>query len=69
MLLKIAQTFNEYASTGMLVPGLMATYCHTKLLLAAPKAQKVSPIIGKSENERTLELIRVSIVVTKQLAD
>ena len=57
MLLKIAQTFSEQA---MFVPGFMATYCQAKLLLAAPKAQKASPIVGTSENERTLESIRVS---------
>ena len=32
--LKIAQTFNEQVSTGMFVPGFMATYCHTKPLSA-----------------------------------
>ena len=40
MLLKITQTFNEQASTGTFVHGFMATYCHAKPLLAAPKAQK-----------------------------
>ena len=59
MLLKIAQTFSEQASTGMFVPGFMVTYCQAKLLLAAPKAQKASPIVGISENERTLESIGV----------
>ena len=60
MLLKIAQTFNEQASTGMFVPGFMATYCHAKPLLAAPKAQKALPTVRTSENMRTLELIRDS---------
>ena len=52
--------FNDQASTGMFVPGFMATYCQPKLLLAASMAQKASPIVRTSENERTLELIRVS---------
>ena len=60
MLLKIAQTFNEQASTGTFIPGYMVTYCHTKPLLAAPKAQKALPIVGTSENVRTLESIRDS---------
>ena len=60
MLLKIAQTFNKQATTGMFIPGFMATYCHTIPLLAAPKALKASSIIGTSENERTVEWIRVS---------
>ncbi len=60
MLLKIAQTFSEQVSTGMFVPGFMVTYCQAKLLLAAPMAQKATPIVGTSENERTLELIGVS---------
>ena len=38
----------------------MTTYCHAMLLLAAPKALKASSIIGTSENERTVEWIRVS---------
>ena len=68
MLLKTAQTFNEQASTGMFVPGIMATYCHGKPLLAAPKAQKASAIIKTSENERTQESIRDGDS-DKQLAD
>ena len=52
---KNSHTFNEQASTGMFVPGFMATYCHTKLLLVAPKAQKASLIVRTSENERTLK--------------
>ena len=60
MLLEIAQTFSEQASTGTFVPGFMATYCQAKLLLAAPKVQKASPIVGTSENKRTLESIGVS---------
>ena len=38
----------------------MATYCHTKPLLAVPKAQKALPIVRTSENARTLESIRDS---------
>ena len=73
MLLKIAQTFNKQATTGMFIPGFMATYSHDNIvtvghhktrhimpLLAAPKALKASSIIGTSENERTVEWIRVS---------
>ncbi len=60
MLLKIAQMFSEQASTGMFVPGFMVTYCLAKLLLAVPKAQKVTLIVRTSENKRTLELIGVS---------
>ena len=59
---------NEQASTGMFVPGFMATYCHTKLLLAALKAQKASPIVGTSETREHLSRLE-SAVVTKQLAD
>jgi hypothetical protein len=60
MLLKIAQTLNEQASTGTFVhvPGFMAAYCHAKPLLAALKVQKASPIVGTSENEPVLESIR-----------
>ena len=57
MLLKIAQTFNEQASTGTFVPGFMATYCHAKPLLAVPKAQKALLIVMTSENVRTLKSI------------
>ena len=60
MLLKIAQKFNEQASTGTFVPGFMATYCHAKPLLAVPKAQKALPIIKTSEKERPLKSIRDS---------
>ena len=60
MLLKIAQTFSEQASTGMFVPGFMVTYYQAKLLVAVPKAQKASPIIGTSENKKTLKSIGVS---------
>ena len=60
MLLKIAQTFNKQATTGMFTPGFMATYCHAIPLLAAPKALKASSIVGTSENERTVEWIRIS---------
>ena len=60
MLLKIAQTFNEQASTGTFVPGFMATYCHAKPLLAAPKTHKALPIVRTNENARTLESIRDS---------
>ena len=42
------------------MPDDMATYCHAMLLLAVPKAQKASPIVRTSENERTLESIRIS---------
>ena len=58
MLLKIARMFNQQATTGMFVPGFMATYCHAMPLLAAPKAQ-ASSIVRTSENERIVELIRV----------
>ena len=68
MLLKIAQMFNEQAGTRMFVPGFMVTYCHAKPLLAALRVQKVSPIVGTSENERILESIRDS-GGDKQLAD
>jgi hypothetical protein len=33
----------------------MAIYCHAKPLLAALKVQKVSPIVGTSEDEPVLE--------------
>ena len=62
MSLKIAQTFNKQATTDMFIPGFMATYYHTIPLLAVPKALKASSIItaiGASENERTVEWIRV----------
>ena len=68
MSLKIAQAFNEQASTVTFVPGFMVIYCHAKPLLATPKAQKVSPIVKTSENERTPELIR-DCGSDKQLAD
>ena len=48
-ILKVAQTFSTQASTDMFVAGFMVTYCHAKPLLAVPKAQKASPIIGTSE--------------------
>ncbi len=60
MLLKIALTLSEQASTVMFIPGFMVTFCQAKLLLVAPKAQKASPIVRTSENNRTLELIGVS---------
>ena len=60
MLQKIAQTFNKQATTGMFITGFMATYCHAMPLLAAPKVLKASSIIGTSENEITVEWIRVS---------
>jgi hypothetical protein len=41
-------------STGMFAPGLMAIYCHSKPLLAA---QKASPIVKTSENERIWEKV------------
>ena len=44
----------------MFIPGFMAIYCHAIPLLAVPKVLKVSSIIGTSENERTVEWIRVS---------
>ena len=56
---KIAQLFNEQASTG--------TFVHAKPLLEAPKAQKASPIVRTSENKRTLKSIRDG--GDKQLAD
>ena len=59
MLLKVAQTFSEETSTDKFVPGFMLTYCKAKLLLAAPKAQKASPVVGTSENERTLKSIGI----------
>jgi hypothetical protein len=63
MLLKIAQTFNEQASTGTFVPGFMATYCHANPLLAALKVQKASPIVETSENQPVLESIRVTVAL------
>ena len=54
---KIAQIFNEQASTGTFVPGFMATYCHIKLSLAALKAQNV---LSTSENERTPDIVAVT---------
>ena len=59
MLLKIAQTFSDQASTAMFVPGFMATYCHAKPLLPVSKAQKASPTVRTSEN-RILESIMKS---------
>ena len=38
----------------------MSTYRHTMPLLAAPRALKASLIIGTSDNEITVEWIRVS---------
>ena len=51
---KNSQMFNEQASTGTFVPGFIATYCHAKLLLVAPKAQNASPIVETIENELRL---------------
>ena len=47
--------FNEQASTSTFVPSLMATDCHGKPLLAAPKVQKASLIVKTSENENSRE--------------
>ena len=40
------------------VPGFIATYFHSKPLLAAPKIKKATPIVETSENEAILESIR-----------
>ena len=52
----------------MFIPCFMATYWHAMPLLAVPKAQKASLIIGTSENARVLESIGVN-GEDKKLAD
>ena len=56
-ILDVTKNSNEQASTDTFVPCFMVTYCHSKPLLAAPKAQKALPIVRTSENARTLESI------------
>ena len=46
--------FHDQASAAMFVPGFMASCCHTKPLLAVPKAQKASLTIRTSENRTPL---------------
>ena len=42
----------------MFLPGFIATYFHTKTLLAAPKIQKARPIIETNENKAIFRSIR-----------
>ena len=56
MLLKIAQTFNEQASTDKFVPTFSPTYHRGERLLAVSKAHKSSLIDRSSQNEGTLYL-------------
>ena len=60
---KNGKTFDEQTSIGNLVqatfvPGFIATFFHSKPLLAAPKIKKATPIVETSENKAILESIR-----------
>ena len=65
MLLKIAQTFSNQASTAMFLPGFMATCCHTKPLLAVSKA---SPTVRTNENRTLNQVNHEQLLYFKQIA-
>ena len=71
MLLKIAQTFNEQASTGTFVPSSVAIDCHAKPLLAPPKAPRIeaSLIIRTSVKCKNTDQSETVAVTNSQLTE